>query len=173
MSIFFAILVRIASYGPQIDQSHGENRLSHIIIKISIMVFRRYGVLIVWLEVEDRNAWGIYSQLWTEKYREKTRTLYQSRWWPSFNSGQVRKLKFFLLKGYRSLCQMTQLRSAPERAVLAAHEKQTDWQFNISGTSRRSYIITSFLKAKEDVTIIFPTTVLDDIGLIFADQFTG
>jgi len=24
-------LVRIASYGPQIDQSHGENRLSHII----------------------------------------------------------------------------------------------------------------------------------------------
>ena len=79
----------------------------------------------------------------------------------------------FLLKGYRSLCQMTQLRSAPERAVLATHEKQTDWQFNISGTSRRSYIITSFLKAKEDVTIIFPTTVLDDIGLIFADQFTG
>ena len=32
MSIFFAILVRIASYGPQIDQSHGENRLSHIIM---------------------------------------------------------------------------------------------------------------------------------------------
>ena len=26
------ILVRIASYGPQIDQSHGENRLSNIII---------------------------------------------------------------------------------------------------------------------------------------------
>ena len=25
------ILVRIASYGPQIDQSHGENRLSHIL----------------------------------------------------------------------------------------------------------------------------------------------
>ena len=34
MSIFFEILVRIASYGPQIDQSHGENRLSHIINKI-------------------------------------------------------------------------------------------------------------------------------------------
>ena len=32
MSIFVEILVRIASYGPQIDQSHGENRLSHIII---------------------------------------------------------------------------------------------------------------------------------------------
>ena len=31
MSIFFEILVRIASYGPQIDQSHSENRLSHII----------------------------------------------------------------------------------------------------------------------------------------------
>ena len=26
------ILVRIASYGPQIDQSHGENRFSHIIM---------------------------------------------------------------------------------------------------------------------------------------------
>ena len=31
MRIFFEILVRIASYVPQIDQSHGENRLSHII----------------------------------------------------------------------------------------------------------------------------------------------
>ena len=31
MRIFFEILVRIASYGPQIDQSHGENRLNHII----------------------------------------------------------------------------------------------------------------------------------------------
>ena len=30
MSIFFEILVRIARYGPQIDQSNGENRLSHI-----------------------------------------------------------------------------------------------------------------------------------------------
>ena len=35
MSIFFEILVRIASYGPQIDQSHGENRLSHIIKDIT------------------------------------------------------------------------------------------------------------------------------------------
>ena len=25
------MLVRIATYGPQIDQSHGENRLGHII----------------------------------------------------------------------------------------------------------------------------------------------
>ena len=31
MSIFFEILVSIASYGPQIDQSYGENRLNHII----------------------------------------------------------------------------------------------------------------------------------------------
>ena len=41
MSIFFEILVRIASYGPQIDQSHGENRLSHIImiiIKMMMMI---------------------------------------------------------------------------------------------------------------------------------------
>ena len=36
MSIFFEILVRIASYGPQIDQSRGENRLSHIIIWIML-----------------------------------------------------------------------------------------------------------------------------------------
>ena len=34
MSIFFEILVRMASYGPQINQSHGENRLSHIIRRI-------------------------------------------------------------------------------------------------------------------------------------------
>ena len=32
MSIFFEILVRVAGYGPQIDKSHGENRLSHMII---------------------------------------------------------------------------------------------------------------------------------------------
>ena len=38
MSFFFEILVRIASYGPQIDQSYGENRLSHIIIIIIISV---------------------------------------------------------------------------------------------------------------------------------------
>ena len=34
MSFFFENLARIASYGPQIDQSHGENRLSHIIIRV-------------------------------------------------------------------------------------------------------------------------------------------
>ena len=34
MSIFVEILVSIGSYGPQIDQSHGENRLSHIINKL-------------------------------------------------------------------------------------------------------------------------------------------
>ena len=32
MSFFFESLVRIASYGPLIDKSHGENRLSHIIM---------------------------------------------------------------------------------------------------------------------------------------------
>ena len=35
-NICFKILVRIASDGPQIDQSHGENRLSHIIISMII-----------------------------------------------------------------------------------------------------------------------------------------
>ena len=44
MSIFFEILVRIASYGPQIDQSHGENRLSHIII-IAMIKNRLKGIL--------------------------------------------------------------------------------------------------------------------------------
>ena len=34
MSIFFEILVRTANYGPQIDQSHGENRLSHTIMDL-------------------------------------------------------------------------------------------------------------------------------------------
>ena len=36
MSIFFEILVRIASYGPKIDQSHGENGLSRIIIEFNL-----------------------------------------------------------------------------------------------------------------------------------------
>ena len=31
MSIFFEILLRITSYGPKIGQSHGENRLRHIL----------------------------------------------------------------------------------------------------------------------------------------------
>ena len=31
-------MVRIASYGSQIDQSHGENRLNHIIMIIIIMM---------------------------------------------------------------------------------------------------------------------------------------
>ena len=30
MSIFFEILVRIGSFGPRIDQSHGEKRLSRL-----------------------------------------------------------------------------------------------------------------------------------------------
>ena len=38
MSIFFEIMVRIASYGPQIDQSHDENRLSHIIMMMMMMI---------------------------------------------------------------------------------------------------------------------------------------
>ena len=38
MSIFFEILVRIESYGTKIDQSHGENRLSHIIMHVHVLV---------------------------------------------------------------------------------------------------------------------------------------
>ena len=37
MSIFVEILVRMPSYGLQIDQSHGENRLSHIISKFIVL----------------------------------------------------------------------------------------------------------------------------------------
>ena len=44
MSIFFEILVRIASYGPQIDQSRGENRLSHIIMTIIINYDRHISI---------------------------------------------------------------------------------------------------------------------------------
>ena len=46
MSIFFKILVRIASNGPQIDQSHGENRLSHII------VWENLPWIIHWIHIE-------------------------------------------------------------------------------------------------------------------------
>ena len=35
MSIFFEILVRRASYGLKIDQSHGENWISHIITNVN------------------------------------------------------------------------------------------------------------------------------------------
>ena len=35
MSISFEILVRRESYGPKIDQSHGENSLSHIITNVN------------------------------------------------------------------------------------------------------------------------------------------
>ena len=45
MSIFFELLVRIASYGPQIGQSHGANRLSHIITIISIYTLSDLGDL--------------------------------------------------------------------------------------------------------------------------------
>ena len=38
-------MVRIASYGPQIDQAHGEHRLSHIIRAISIYTLSDLGDL--------------------------------------------------------------------------------------------------------------------------------
>ena len=51
MSIFFEILFRKATYGPQIDQLHGENRLSHIInyfSKIQLVVYYQCWILIGW-----------------------------------------------------------------------------------------------------------------------------
>ena len=47
MSIFFEIMVRIASYGPQIDQSHDENRLSHIIMINIIMMMMMITMIMI------------------------------------------------------------------------------------------------------------------------------
>ena len=40
-------MVRIASYGPQINQSHGENRLSHIVMIIIMMMMMIMMMMIV------------------------------------------------------------------------------------------------------------------------------
>ena len=45
MSIFFEILVRIAIYGSQIDQSHGDNRLTHMIIEARAQCVDRAWIL--------------------------------------------------------------------------------------------------------------------------------
>ena len=50
MSIFFDILVRKASYRLQIDQSHGENRLSHVII---LHILRKPNSLIAKYRIAD------------------------------------------------------------------------------------------------------------------------
>ena len=47
MSIFFEIMVRIASYGSQIDQSHDENRLSHIIMINIIMMMMMITMMMI------------------------------------------------------------------------------------------------------------------------------
>ena len=60
MSFFFEIWVRIASDGPQIDQLHGENRLSHIIIFIIIsMLFIRPLLMAVFTLYKDRKSYPI------------------------------------------------------------------------------------------------------------------
>ena len=41
-------MVRIASYGPQIDQSHGENRLSHIIKNFIEDLPGEFTIIIIW-----------------------------------------------------------------------------------------------------------------------------
>ena len=51
MSIFFEIMVRIASYGPQIDQSHDENRLSHIIMINIIMMMITMMMIVIMMIV--------------------------------------------------------------------------------------------------------------------------
>ena len=51
MSIFFEIMVRIASFGPQIDQSHDENRLSHIIMINIIMMMITMMMIVIMMIV--------------------------------------------------------------------------------------------------------------------------
>ena len=58
-----------------------------------------------------------------------------------------------------------------EQSWLQTKSKQTDNLISVE-LQVVPYIITSVLKAKENVTIIFPT-ILDDIRLIFVDQLTG
>ena len=58
-----------------------------------------------------------------------------------------------------------------EQSWLHTKSKQTDNLISVE-LHVVPCIITSVLKAKENVTIIFPT-VLDDIRLIFVDQLTG
>ena len=57
-----------------------------------------------------------------------------------------------------------------EQSWLHTKSKQTDNLISVE-LHVVPRIITSVLKAKENVTIIFPT-VLDDIRLIFVDQLT-
>ena len=68
------ILVPIASYGPQIDQSHGDNRLSHIIIiyyKLicllpSVYLCKRVVLVrpsILWCDPVQLHMWGSLPQL--------------------------------------------------------------------------------------------------------------
>ena len=57
-----------------------------------------------------------------------------------------------------------------EQSWLHTKSKQTDNLISVE-LHVVPCIITSVLKAKENVTIIFPT-VLDDIRLIFVDQLT-
>ena len=72
MSIFFEILVPIASYGPHIDQSHGENRLSHIIndnnniaiivIIIIIIIIMTIAITIIMMTISVYNVIYRFSQ---------------------------------------------------------------------------------------------------------------
>ena len=51
-------MLRIASYGPQIDQSHGENRLSHIIIYFGEPHSNLHpGVYCLWMRIINISEW--------------------------------------------------------------------------------------------------------------------
>ena len=58
----FESLVRVASHGPQIDQSHGEDRLSHIIITIILQTpFSKSVYLSVCLSVSRSLSFSVLS----------------------------------------------------------------------------------------------------------------
>ena len=106
------------------DEMHAQIVSSQVcILKISIMVFPRYGLLIVWLKIEDQNVWSICSQLWTEKYREKTRIPITIIAFSQLRAGEEIKVIFYL-GTLRSLPNNSAFSS---KEFLATHEKQTDW----------------------------------------------
>ena len=57
----FESLVRVASHGPQIDQSHGEDRLTHIIITIILQTFSKSVYLSVCLSVSRSLSFSVLS----------------------------------------------------------------------------------------------------------------
>ena len=91
MSFFFEVLVCMASYGQQIDQSHGENRLSHI---ISIMIMIMIMISIIITGVKKHN---IEISLWFKRWVQ---------WWSCW---RVHILVWVLLQGISDLIRVMRM----------------------------------------------------------------